>query len=69
MGKPVPDPLAVPGSRKKQMPLGVVMDERIATGIEYSRFFAAFSRYLKDPESLESRLDGREELPLAAERI
>lgn len=68
MGKPVPDPMAAPGSRKKQMPLGVVMDERIATGIEYSRFFAAFSRYLKDPESLETRLDGRGEEPLLAAR-
>nr|WP_325298797.1 hypothetical protein [uncultured Dysosmobacter sp.] len=58
MGKPVPDPLAPAGSRKKQMPLGVVMDERIATGIEYSRFFAAFERYLKKPELLEVRLDG-----------
>ena len=48
------------------MPVGVVMDERIATGIEYSRFFAAFSRYLKDPECLETRLDGREEEPLPA---
>ena len=55
-------------SRKKHMPLGVVMDERIATGIEYSRFFAAFSRYLKNPESLETRLDGREEKPLLAAR-
>ena len=68
MGKPVPDPLAEPGSRKKLMPLGVVMDERIATGIEYSRFFAAFSRYLKNPECLETRLDGREEEPLIAAR-
>lgn len=59
MGKPVPDPLAPAGSRKKLMPLGVVMDERIATGIEYSRFFAAFERYLKKPELLEVRLDGK----------
>ena len=59
MGKPVPDPLAPAGSRKKHMPLGVVMDERIATGIEYSRFFAAFERYLKTPELLECRLDGK----------
>lgn len=66
MGKPVPDPLAPAGSRKKQMPLGVVMDERVATGIEYSRFFAAFSRYLKNPRVLEQRLDGREEaLPIS----
>ena len=60
MGKPVLDPLAGPVSRKKLMPLGVVMDERVATGIEYSRFFAAFSRYLKNPEVLETPLDGRE---------
>nr|WP_325195473.1 hypothetical protein [uncultured Oscillibacter sp.] len=59
MGKPTLDPLAPAGSRKKQLPLGVVMDERIATGIEYSRFFAAFERYLKKPELLESRLDGK----------
>ena len=59
MGKPVPDPQAPAGSRKKKMPLGVVMDERIATGIEYSRFFAAFERYLKRPETLEQRLDGK----------
>ena len=59
MGKPTLDPLAPAGSRKKHMPLGVVMDERIATGIEYSRFFAAFERYLKKPELLESRLDGK----------
>ena len=60
MGKPVLDPLAGPGSRKKLMPLGVVMDERVATGIEYSRFFAAFSRSLKNPGVLEPPLGGRE---------
>lgn len=65
MGKPVPDPLAELGSRKRLMPLGVVMDERIATGIEYSRFFAAFNRYLKEPEGLESRLDGKTESVMA----
>ena len=59
MGKPVPDPHAPAKRRKKRMPLGVVMDERIATGIEYSRFFAAFERYLKKPELLETRLDGK----------
>ena len=61
MGKPVADPLMPADSRKKLLPLGVVMDERIATGIEYSRFFAAFERYLKNPELLEKRLDGKEE--------
>lgn len=59
MGKPVVDPMAPAGSRKKLLPLGVVMDERIATGIEYSRFFAAFERYLKAPELLEGRMDGK----------
>ena len=66
MGKPVPDPMGEPGGRKKHLPLGVVMDERIATGIEYSRFFAAFSRYLGHPEALEERLDGQREPALAA---
>lgn len=60
MGKPVKDPNAPADSRRKMLPLGVVMDERIATGIEYSRFFAAFERYLKHPEVLENRLDGKE---------
>ena len=31
--------------------MSVVMDERIATGIEYSRFFAELFRNLKHPES------------------
>ena len=65
MGKPVPEPGGPAGTRKKQLPLGVVMDERIATGIEYSRFFAAFERYLAQPELLETRLDGARE-PVAA---
>lgn len=56
MGRPVPDP-AVP--ERRRLPLGVVMDERIATGIEYSRFFAAFGRYLRNPVCLETRLDGQ----------
>ena len=61
MGKPVNK--MENGERKgKLMPLGVVMDERIATGIEYSRFFAAFKRYMKDPTVLETRLDGKASL-------
>ncbi len=67
MGKPVGDPFAPPGSRKKLLPLGVVMDERIATGIEYSRFFAAFSRYMKDPTRLEAPL-GQDLAPAKAEQ-
>ncbi len=53
MGRPVADPAAGEGERKKRMPLSVVMDERIATGIEYSRFFADLFRNLKDPTVLE----------------
>ena len=64
MGRPVKDPTAPADSRRKRMPLGVVMDERIATGIEYSRFFAAFERYLKNPEALEQRLDGKMAVPV-----
>jgi hypothetical protein len=52
MGKPVKDPMD-PERRKKQMPLGIVMDERICTGVEYARFSSAFTRYLKHPELLE----------------
>lgn len=61
MGKPVRKPDALLGEKGKVMPLGVVMDERIATGVEYARFFAAFTRNLKKPETLETRLDGEEE--------
>ena len=43
------------------MPLGIVMDERIATGAEYARFLTAFQRYMRQPELLETRLDGAEE--------
>ena len=53
MGRPVHDPAVPEGVRKKVMPLSVVMDERIATGIEYSRFFAELFRNLKRPEVLE----------------
>ena len=58
------------GDNGKYMPISVVMDERIATGVEYSRFFAAFLRYLRNPDVLESRLDGlgeTEEDPCLAE--
>lgn len=58
MGKPIRRLDAVPGEKGKVMPLGVVMDERIATGVEYARFFAAFSRNMRHPETLETRLDG-----------
>lgn len=53
MGRPV----RKANGEGKQMPISVVMDERIATGVEYSRFFAAFLRYLRKPAELEGRLD------------
>ena len=54
----------------KRLPLGVVMDERIATGIEYSCFFAAFQRYLRHPHVLETRLDGKDaEEPACAAQV
>ena len=56
MGRPARKPGEDGG---KIMPISVVMDERIATGMEYSRFFAAFMRYLRNPALLETRLDGK----------
>lgn len=38
---------------KKMMPLGIVMDERIATGCYFARAFARMQQYLKDPTLLE----------------
>ncbi len=62
MGKPEKDPMAAAaGKRKKRMPMSVVMDERIATGVEYSRFFADFQRYLTHPELLKMRMDTQPE--------
>ncbi|MCI2059114.1 MAG: 2-oxo acid dehydrogenase subunit E2 [Oscillibacter sp.] len=59
MGKPV-----VTRSRKDQrqkvMPLGIVMDERICTGIEYARFASAFNHYLQNPELLEQPMGVRQ---------
>lgn len=58
MGKPVKEEIG--GKRKMKMPLTVVMDERIATGVEYSKFFNAVLKYVAHPLMLESRLDGKE---------
>ncbi|MBR3641248.1 MAG: hypothetical protein IKN53_04385 [Oscillibacter sp.] len=55
MGRPVPDPA---DKSKKFMPMTVVMDERIATGVEYSRFFDDFLRNIRDPKRLEQPFDG-----------
>jgi len=39
---------------EKQIPLGIVMDERLADGHLYAKAFAAIERYLKDPTLLET---------------
>ncbi len=39
---------------EKQMPFGIVMDERIADGHTYALAFAQFEKYLKDPTQLET---------------
>lgn len=38
---------------KKMIPLGIVMDERIASGCYYAHAFDKISKYLKNPELLE----------------
>ena len=53
MGKPVPVPGAPAGTRKKQLPLGVVMDERICTGHDYAIFNKTMQRYLRTPQAME----------------
>ena len=53
MGKPVPNYMSG-DLRKKMMPLGVVMDERICTGFEYATFCNDFKRNLREPACLET---------------
>ena len=49
MGKPTSNYLE--GQyREKLLPLKCVLDERICSGVEYSRFWTSFQRYLKHPE-------------------
>ncbi len=38
---------------ERQMPFGIVMDERIGNGHAYAQAFATLSKYLKNPELLE----------------
>lgn len=45
-----------PHIRRKRLSVGAVMDGRVATGIGYSRFFAALERYLKRTELPETCL-------------
>lgn len=54
MGKIVPDYRNGRDDRKV-MPLGVVMDERIADGYDFSRMFVDLKKYLKNPSLLEMR--------------
>lgn len=62
MGRPEKsEVVSADGKAKKKMPLTVVMDERIATGIEYSKFFNAVLKYINNPTVLETRLDGKDE--------
>ena len=42
---------------EKCMPLGVVMDERIASGTYFATAFRRFSKYLKNPELMETPLE------------
>jgi len=39
---------------EKQIPLGIVMDERLADGHKYAQAFAAIEQYLKNPALLET---------------
>lgn len=57
MGKPVPNYMSGDLS-KKMMPLGIVMDERIATGYEYASFYNDFRKHIRRPELLETPFDG-----------
>lgn len=40
---------------EKCMPLGVVMDERICSGLYFAKVFRAFKNYLANPELLEAK--------------
>jgi hypothetical protein len=41
-------------TRKREMPIGVVADERVCTGYMYSRMVISMRKYLENPELLES---------------
>lgn len=55
MGNSIEVPKRVKGEivHEKCMPLGIVMDERIASGSYYAKAFNRVSTYLKDPRLLE----------------
>lgn len=41
--------------RHRFLPLGIVVDERVAAGAEYARLMAGMNKYLKDPSLLEQK--------------
>jgi len=49
------------------MPLGVVMDERIADGYDFSRMFVDLRKYLKNPALLEKTLSEERSEKMAKE--
>ena len=46
---------------EKCMPLGVVMDERICSGIYFANVFRTFKQYLANPELLETKPEPKTE--------
>ena len=42
---------------EKCMPIGVVMDERIASGSYFATAFRRFRKYLRNPELMETPLE------------
>lgn len=56
MGNNVDTPVNEGGAvvLKKMIPLGIVMDERIASGCYYAQAFARMTQYLKNPTLLET---------------
>ena len=57
IGKPVPN-FFKGKYDEKLLPLGVVMDERICTGLEYASFCTTLRKILTHPEDLEQNFDG-----------
>jgi len=66
MGKVVPD-YRNNRDDHKVMPLGVVMDERIADGYDFSRMFVDLRKYLKNPALLEKTLSEERSEKMAKE--
>lgn len=48
---------------RRVMPLGIVMDERIASGHDFSRMMVKLRKYLRDPSLLELPFESDEEQP------